>query len=95
MGKSGDLLPRKLDHTVAGPPKKTLNLLDFGAFESDASRRAVQIRALAQRRITIYRLDQPLGDGFGIQAKELRKLPHAFAMRQPHDDCAPIRWHSY
>lgn len=55
----------------------------------------MQIRALAQRRIAINCFDQPFSDGFGIQAEESGQFPHAFAMRQPDDDGAPIRWHSH
>ena len=55
----------------------------------------MQIRALAQRRITINRIYQALGDGFGIQAEKLGKLPHAFTMRQADDDSTPIGWHPH
>jgi len=55
----------------------------------------MQQRALAQRRITIDCINQALGDGFGIQAEELGKLPHAFAMSQADDDGTPIGWHSH
>lgn len=55
----------------------------------------MQVRALAQRRITIDSLDQPLGNDFGIQAKEPGELSHAITMRQTDDDGAPIGWHSH
>jgi hypothetical protein len=59
------------------------------------SGRAVQKRALAKCRIAINRFDQPLSDGFGIQAEESGEFTHAFAVRQPDDDSAPIRWHPH
>lgn len=55
-----------------------------------ASGRVMQIRALAQRRIAIDRLDQTLSDGFGIQTEEPGELPHAFTVGQADDDGAPI-----
>ena len=55
----------------------------------------MQIRALAQRRITIDCINQALGDGFGIQAEKLGKLTHTFAMSQADDDGTPIGWHSH
>ncbi len=81
---------------MAAPPKKTLNLPSF-YFVLRAGRlgRAVQKRALAQCRITINRLYQALGDGFGIQAEKLGKLPHSFTMRQADDDGTSIGWHPH
>ncbi len=57
--------------------------------------RVMQQRALAQRRITIYCLNQALSNGFGIQAEKLRKLHHAFAVGQTDDDRTPIGWHPH
>jgi hypothetical protein len=54
----------------------------------------VKKRALAKRRIAINRFDQTLGNRFGIQAEEPGKFPHAFAVGQPNDDSASIRWHT-
>lgn len=57
--------------------------------------RVVQQRALAQRRVTIDRLDQALGDGFGIQSEKLGELLHSFAVGQTDDDGASIGWHPH
>ena len=81
---------------MAAPTKKTLNLPSFYfVLKIGRSGRAVQKRALAQGRVTIYRIDKALGDGFGIQAEKLGELPHSFAMRQADDDGASIGWHPH
>lgn len=55
----------------------------------------MQVRALAKCRIAIDCFDEPLGNGFGIQAEEPGQLTHAFAVCQADDDGASVRRHPY
>lgn len=55
----------------------------------------MQQRAPAQSRVTLDRLDKALGDGLGIQAKELGEFLHSFAMSQTDHDGASIGWHPH
>lgn len=55
----------------------------------------MQKRALAKGRIAIDRLNQALGDSFGVDTEEPGKFPHAVAVGQPYDDGASIRWHTH
>jgi hypothetical protein len=82
---------------VAEPPKKTLKpaVVEACGYARPESGRAVQVRALAKRRVAINRLDQPLSNRFGIQAEESGEFPHTFAVGQANDDGASIRWHPH
>jgi hypothetical protein len=64
-------------------------------YEPEKSGCAVQKRALAKCRIAVNRLDQTISKSFSVQSEEPGKFPHAFAMGQPDDDGASIRWHSH
>jgi hypothetical protein len=89
-------LPKKLRPFGGRTTEEDLKTAQFySLLKSRPLGRMVQKRAPAQRRVTIYRINKALSDGFGIQAEKLGKLLHTFAMRQTDDDSASIRWHPH